>query len=146
MEQSNKYFSVKEEHWIRWEPIHGLSQKYYLDSIVEAKKKFSVTLSDADDENIKVKIHFKQFVSFHQSTEETLTIKRLDELFCKYGEKFPTTWTFFKVANSSYVQFLADQSCGIIDPQGLTHYVLLAVDYFVDIIDPCEPTVTIIKK
>ncbi len=146
MEHNNKYFTIQNEQWIRWEPIKDLSEKYYVDAISDTKKGFRITLLDAHNEKKKVKIFFKKSVDFYQSTEETLTIKRLDELFCKYGEKFPTTWTFFKVTNSSYVQWLANQSCGIIEPQRLIHYAVLAIDYFVDIVDPCEPVVTLMEK
>ncbi len=141
---NNNPLSITQEAWIRWEPIEGLSEKYYLDSIINDAEVFKVILSDADNKNKKVAVIFSASVYFQQITEETLTFRRFDTLCDQYSVEFVTSWTFFKVINSSYVQLVSEQSCGAIQSDLLVHYSLLAVDFFVDIIDRAEPKVEFI--
>ena len=127
--------------WIKWEPIEGLSSKYYINSILDGLEGLIVVLSDANDENKKVKVVFEDSVHTYRSTDESFrqsTINDLDEI---YGTQFYSDWTFFKVTNSEYMQWLSAQSYSIIDSEPLIHFIFLAVDSVVDIIATYEPKV-----
>jgi hypothetical protein len=130
-----------EENWERWEPISDLSSKYYIESISDSIKGFSVLLSDANDENKKVEVLFEDSVHAYRSTDESfrqITINSIDE---RYGTKFYAECTFFKVTNSEYIQWLSGQSYGIADSESLLHFSFLAVDSIVDVIAAYEPKI-----
>ena len=71
------------------------------------------------------------------------TIVALDE---KYGPTFYGTWTFFKIINSSYISWVAEESCEFVKPKELIHFVFLAMDSVVDIIASEEPKFELINK
>ncbi len=134
-------FSTLQEEWIRWEPIKGLSARYYIDSINDSGDTFKIVLSDADEFKKKVCITFIDSVRFYQKVEESLIFKRLDSLYERYGNNDCIKWTFFKVINSNYLRLLYDQSYETASIDFLTHFSLHAVNDMVDIINPCEPKV-----
>ncbi|MDQ0087496.1 hypothetical protein J2T12_000890 [Paenibacillus anaericanus] len=128
-----------EENWERWEPISDLTSKYYVESISDSVKGFSVLLSDAKDENKKIEVLFEESVHAYRSTDESFrqnTINSVDE---RYGTEFYVDCTFFKITNSEYIQWLSDQSYGIADSESLFHFSFLAVDSVLDIIATYEP-------
>mgnify|MGYP003462753456 FL=1 len=44
--------------WIRWEPIQGLSEKYFIDCIIDSIENFSILLSDDKNEK-KLRLFLK---------------------------------------------------------------------------------------
>lgn len=131
--------------WIKWEPIECLSSKYYIHSISDGLEGFIIVLSDANDENKKVKVIFEDSVHTYRSTDESFrqsTINDLDEI---YGTQFYSDWTLFKVSNSDYMQWLSAQSYSIIDSESLIQFTLLAVDSVVEIIAAYEPKVELLS-
>ena len=132
------------EKWTRWEPIQGLSEKYYIDSVMDTVDGFTIFLSDAKDEEKKVKVFFKDSVDVYRSANESFRYQLIVELKEKYGSDFYGDWTFFKVENSSYVQWLLEQSAGIADGIMFTHFSFIASDSVLDILDPVEPKVELI--
>jgi len=68
-------------------------------------------------------------------------INKIDE---RYGTEFYAEWTFFKVTNSEYIQWLSEQSYGIAESESLIHFSILAGDSIVDVIAAYEPKITII--
>jgi hypothetical protein len=129
------------EQWIKWEPIKNLAPKYYIDSISDNIDEFSITLSDADNKN-KIKVTFETLVLSYRSTNESFRlsiIKYLDECNIEYSK-----WTFFKIINSTYIQWLSEQSYGIIESIPPTHFSFVAGDSIVDVIAVYEPKVDFI--
>jgi hypothetical protein len=133
------------ENWIRWEPIRGLSAKYYIESISDSIEGFQILLVDAKDENKKTQIIFEDSVDSYKRTDETFKHKLVCDLHEKFGRNFYGDWTFFKVTNSSYIQLLSEESYGISDSRPLIHFSLLGADSVVDIICDYEPKILLIK-
>ncbi len=137
---------MQQEQWTRWEPIENLSEKYWVESIADGIEGLTILLFDDEDRQKKVLVKFTGTTESYQRTDESSTLKRLYALHQKYGAEFITTWTFFKVLNSSYVKWLSDQSYGFMQPAYFQHFVLVTVDDVVDIIDPCEPKVEFLEE
>lgn len=132
------------EQWIKWEPDNDLSPKYYIESITDSLEGFIIILSDNNDKKKKVKVIFKESVHAYRSTDESFrqsTINILDE---SYGTHFYTEWTFFKVINSEYIQWLSKQSYSIVDSEPLIHFSFLSVDSIIDVIAAYEPQIELL--
>ncbi|QQE74225.1 hypothetical protein KDJ56_20675 [Brevibacillus composti] len=130
-----------QENWERWEPVFGLSSKYYVESLSDSIEGFRILLSDANDEKKKVEVIFEDSVHAYRSTDESFrqsAINMIDEL---YGTEFYAEWTFFKVTNSKYIQWLSEQSYGITESESLIHFSILAGDSIVDVIAAYEPKI-----
>jgi hypothetical protein len=133
------------EEWIRWIPISGLAPKYSIESVSDSFDGFKVVLFEEFDKKERVIIKFEETVSAYRSTDESYRSKLIVDLDKKYGRDFYGDWTFFKVNNSLYLQWLSEQSCTISDHINLLHYVILGGDFVVDFISGLEPNVEIIK-
>ncbi len=135
---------LKKEEWLRWKPIDNLAKQYSIASIiVDNTEGFKLTLFDVNNRNKKVCILFDS-VELYCREIKSLTLKRLHILGEQYSVEFVTSWTFFKVINSNYVQLIADQSYGAIPAEWLTHFSIRAVDSWVDIVNRGEPMVELI--
>lgn len=129
------------EQWERWEPISGLANKYYIDSIIDEARGFKVILSESDDETKKILVLFEDSIDAYRNTDESFRLKIIHDLDQKYGTDFYGDWTFFKVTNSTYIQWLSEQSYGTSDYQSFVHFSFITADSILDVITNYEPKV-----
>lgn len=132
------------EQWIRWKPIEGLVEKYYIESITDSIEGFKIILSSAKDSTRKVRIIFDDSVDSYKRTDESFRLSDIHEIHTEYGNSFYTEWTFFKVVHSTYAQWVSEQSFGTIEPEYFMHFSLIAVDSILDIINSTEPRVELV--
>jgi hypothetical protein len=130
-----------QEQWTRWEPVAGLAEKYYVESISESAKGFKLILSEQFNEKNEVHISFKRVYSY-KHTNESFRYKTIDMLNEMYGVAFYANWTFFKIADSEYVKWLSEESHDTSDIYKFVHFSLIAADSILDIIATREPEVT----
>lgn len=137
-----------QEYWERWQPLEHLSKKYTLDYITNTckKSKFIVSLTDLSLEKGNVLIEIEEGVDHYEKiTQEPMAIilKKLNE---KYGSTFSQEWTFFKIHNSSFVQWLSAQSYNIWNISKQLHFALIttnAIVFFLSYDD--EPKARLLK-
>lgn len=134
------------EKWIKWEPIKDLEKKYYIMSLVDTYESFKLSLSAENKEKGKLLITFKGHIASYRSTEETYYYQLIDSLISKYGSQFVYDSTFFKIENSSYLQWLSEGSYKISEERSLIHFVIIGIDSMMDIIAPCDPIVEIFTE
>ncbi len=132
--------------WIQWKPIPGLANKYNIVEISDNVKNFIIFLSESGNEKNKLKLIYEVSVDAYRSTEESFRDATMLQLKQKYGGEFYWNWTFFKIQNSEYLQWLAKESLGIVDPHTYTHFSLIATNSIVDIVTTYEPKVEIINN
>ena len=135
---------ILSEQWIQWKPINNLSPKYYIKSISDDIEGLKILLSDVKNEKQIVKIMFDDSTHSYRSTDESFRLSTINSLDKKYGTKFYSEWTFFKVDNSKYISWLSEQSYEIAESENLMHFSLIAVDSIVDVIAAYEPSVELI--
>lgn len=134
------------EQWVKWEPIKGLSKKYYIDSVIDNFDGFNILLSDEADQH-QIKVTFETLVLSYRNTDESFRLSTTGFIHENYGKTFCTEWTFFKVIHSPYVQWLSEQSYGIAESVlPPIHFSFLAINSILDVIATCEPTFEFIKK
>lgn len=134
------------EKWIKWEPIKGLSPKYYIESISDNINGFEIILFEGHDNKEKVHVIFENSVDAYNCSEEGFRLKTIWNLGDKYGKDFYGDWTFFKVINSKYLQWLSKESVEMYDSLSLIHFSFLAADSVLDVVTTYEPRVEIIKS
>ncbi|GAC43779.1 hypothetical protein [Paenibacillus popilliae] len=130
-----------QENWERWEPVSGLSSKYYIKSLSDSIEGFKLFLFDANDEKKKVEVVFEDSVHAYRSTDESFRQSTINTINERYGTEFYAEWTFFKVTNSGYIRWLSEQSYGIAESEPLIHFSILAGDSIVDVIAAYEPKI-----
>ena len=134
------------EQWTKWVPITGLAQKYYIDSISDNIKEFSILLSEYYDRKKKIKIIFENSVDAYRSTDESFRLTTMEKLGQKYGRSFYGDWTFFKVTNSSYIQWLCDESYASSYTSSFIHFSFIAGDSILDVVTNYEPKIEVINE
>jgi hypothetical protein len=133
--------NIMDETWERWKPEVELSQKYYIDTVIDNIKGLNILLSDSENEDLKVEIIFSNSVHAYRSTDESCRQKMLNYIDEKYGKIFYSQWTLFKVINSEYSEWICKQSFGIVESENLIHFSIVAVDSIIDIIAAYEPQI-----
>lgn len=130
------------EDWTRWEPAEGLSGRYYIDSfgMVGDHWDFVIMLCNEDNTQ-KVEIRFEGAVVSYRYTNESYCFGIFGQLSKKYGDEFYSTWSFFKIHNSDYIQWIVSKSYD----SDFTHFCIIGGDEVIDIISTYEPKVTSIK-
>lgn len=128
------------EKWNRWEPIKGLSKNYYCESLIDTPDDgFQIRLFD--NNNKKLQISFPDSVEAYRSTDENFIYETLEYLETHYGKEFYENWTFFKVKNSEYLEWIKKQSGGIFEIYQLEHYCIWTVNCRIDIINNYDPKI-----
>lgn len=135
-----------QEQWIKWEPVNGLIENYYVEHIFDGMDGLKIQLSEANDRKNKVNIIFEDSVYAYRSTDESFRQSTEFELGRKYGNEFYFKWAFFQVIDSSYLAWLSEQSYTITDSLSLKHFCFFAVDSVIDVINDSEPKVEMITE
>lgn len=134
---------MKEQRWIRWEPIPQLVNNYGVDQIYLSTKGLKIVLYEMKQEYKTVEILFKNSIVAYTRTDESFS-SELEGTFEDDPE--PTEdprWTFFKISNSSYIKKIVQEKQNLLESSRLIHFALLADDDLVDIIAESEPEVTV---
>ena len=132
------------EKWTRWEPVSGLSGKYYLDSFAWSEKGFIVELIHAKKEE-KVQVIFSNYIDAYRYTNESYYFKLFGDLSQQYGDDFYADWSFFKITNSEYLVWLSEKSCTWSDQLHFVHFCIMGGDEVLDIVTNYEPQVTFME-
>jgi len=133
-----------EEKWTRWEPASNLAQKYYIHSISDTIDGFFIKLFEENNKKKKIKITFEDSVNSYRNTNESYRLKTIDHLDTYNADK--RCWTFFKVNNSSYLQWFLEESYGIYDDFPFIHFSFVGVESILDVIAKYEPKIELINK
>jgi hypothetical protein len=126
----------------------NLVPKYYIEPVTDTvQEKFKMVLRESILKN-KALISFPHGVDAFRSTDESYTLLTQQILGDKYGQDFYTKWTFFKIENSEYLQWISKQTYHIYDNSKFKfiHFCILGEDSMVDIITTYEPTVTLLDE
>lgn len=130
------------EIWNKLIPSESFFSSFYIDSIVSDSEGLFITLkNDSIGESIKVIFDGSMFSNrTTQKNSFSKTIESLDETFCK-------SWSFFKVENSDYLEWLKEQSYGIYENERedykMKHYVLIGSNLVFEVLTPGYPEISI---
>lgn len=127
------------EQWTRWE-LPRVSKNYYCQSLIDTPSDgFQISLFD--DNNNKIIISFTSSVDAYRTTDENFVFNTLEYLEKKYGKEFYSTWSFFKIENSEYLEWLKKESGGTFEIYQLKHYCIWTINCRIDVISNYEPEI-----
>jgi hypothetical protein len=133
------------EQWVKWEPVKGLPHQLSLEKLIDGYDGISLEFKDRDG-TVTVHVLFEDFVLSYRCTERGRRFKTIDFLNETYGTDFYTTWPFFKVNHSSYMEWFHHDSYQRHGDSDIQHYVFLAENDIVDILSIYEPKVTVVQS
>jgi hypothetical protein len=128
-----------QEKWIRWEPAANLSTNYYTKSIIDTPEGFKVNLFDNSGK--KILVSFPNSVFAYRSTDESFIYDTLDFLEKNYSKTFYTDWSFFKIENSEYLEWLKKQSGEMYEVYNLKHFCIFTINCMIDIANDSGPEI-----
>lgn len=128
------------EEWSQWKLLKGISSKMYLEKLVNDKNGTLLMFKSKDD-NDTVEVLFEDSILSLRSTDEGRRLKTINFLDKKYGTEFYAKWTFFKVSNSSYLEWIHQETYDMYTSYNVEHYVFLTPDDIVEILSTYEPIV-----
>jgi hypothetical protein len=134
------------EIWTQWKPIDGLSYGYYIDAINDTFDGFSIWLAEEQERSKGVLVSFQNSVYAYRSTSEGFRQRTISMLNDNYEDNFYAQWSFFKVENSKYLQWLSQESFTLTDFLSVNHFVFIAQDSILDIAATYEPRVELISN
>ena len=134
------------EEWVQWLPDLPLANKYDIDKIIHDLDDFRMLLTDTQDSKNQVWVIFDKSIDVFRSTDESYCLKTIHLLNKKYGKDFYVKWTFFKVQNSLYVEWLYEQSFETFPKEGYTHFAFIEDNAIVDVVSVYEPRFEFVQR
>ncbi|MCA9508849.1 MAG: hypothetical protein KC505_10555 [Myxococcales bacterium] len=133
---------MMQEKWVKWEPLNGLMQKYYVDTVsTSIECCLKIVLIDEQNSAKKVHLVFEKFVAAYRYAHESFMNDLIFNLRESHGKSFYAEWTFFKVENSTYIEWLTEKSEGTFMPKDYIHFSLVCGDVVLDVISVDDPIV-----
>lgn len=134
---------MKREKWIKWEPIQGIPQTLFCDSIEYNDEGLTIKLKGKDSPILT--INFEFFLALRIVDEGNFLKDScdMDEAVLKMelekGSYYK--WSLFTVENSSYLAWFHDQSVGIHRDLKIVHHVIKTPGDVIEILDSVIPVV-----
>ena len=132
------------EQWTQWRPIEQLAPQYYTTAIINAATGFHIRFGESNNNPRGLFITFEHSIGAYRITNEGNRAAKLLYLNDTYGHDFFAKWSFFKVVNSDYLEWISQEAAGIFDPKSTEHLVLITENSIIDIVSSYEPTIEII--
>jgi hypothetical protein len=131
-----------DEKWVKWEPVQGMSFRYDVEYILDKFDSFEIVLIDMVDKNKKVKLVFENSVNAYRVVEESFRSQLLVEVG-NFNKEYEN-WTFFKVENSSFLNWLYKESSGMLKELKPIQFSFITTDSIIDIVSTYHPKVEFI--
>ncbi|MFK3987236.1 MULTISPECIES: hypothetical protein [Exiguobacterium] len=129
------------EKWERWAVNPEIPAKLELQALIDDKDGLRLVFMDADENTYT--FLFDGLVQSYRNTDEGTLFKTLKHLYKHYDPDFFSDWTLFKVSDSSYLKWLAEESENIYETvYDIQHYVFLTSNDVVEVIST-EPPILI---
>lgn len=122
---------MNNESWNKLILDNNLSKKYYIDKIIDSDD-LSICLSD--DHGKSLSVTWDCIVESYMCSEEINRNRLYDKLEV-------TEWTFFEVCNTKYINWLMEESNGILNGENLHHICIVGNNAVIDVIASDYPKI-----
>lgn len=128
------------ETWEKWCNKELVADDYELKNLVQNRDGLTLVFLGRKTE---VTITYKeQLVSF-RSCDESDRWKTVDTVLADHGRFFFRNWLVYKVSESSYASWLADETFNSTTVDELIHLAFVTANDIIDVLSLREPTITI---
>ena len=131
------------EKLVKWEPIVNLANKYSIEYVSDDFDEFKVLLCEVSS-NKKMWMRFESAIGSYRRINKCFQESNSYKLYEKYEAASGAEWTFFTVDNSSYIQWLSEESYAWSDYRSFIHFSIVASDSILDIAVGLNPTFELI--
>ncbi len=129
------------EHWEKWIPSPDITSMYEIESINYDEHGFKITLFDIENKKNKIDLIYENWVFAFRKNDGIYKENIIDTIKKQNPTKFCDNWTFFKVTNSKYLQWIFEQSLETCDLSYFSHFSFITPTSILDIPDTHEPKI-----
>ncbi|MBG0917870.1 hypothetical protein [Exiguobacterium sp. SRB7LM] len=128
--------------WEKWIPVESIPERLHKESLIDDGDSLRIIVSDAT-EGQKYSFLFDGLLLSYRNSDEGSRLRMLEHLDRYYAHLEYGNWTLFKMKNSSYLEWFAQESLERYVGMGeVEHYVFLTSNDVIEVLSADPPTVT----
>ena len=128
--------------WEKWIPVESIPARLHKESLMDDGDTLRIIVSDAT-EGQKYSFLFDGLLLSYRNSDEGSRLRMLEHLDRYYAHLEYGNWTLFKMKNSSYLEWFAQESLERYEGMGeVEHYVFLTSNDVIEVLSADPPTVT----
>lgn len=128
--------------WEKWIPLESIPARLYKESLIDDGDSLRIIVSD-ETEGQKYSFLFDGLLLSYRNSDEGSRIRMLEHLDKHYAHLEYGNWTLFKMKNSSYLEWFAQESFERYEGMGeVEHYVFLTSNDVIEVLSVDPPTIT----
>lgn len=128
--------------WEKWIPLESMPARLYKESLLDDGDSLRIILR-GETEGQKYSFLFDGLVLSYRNSDEGSQMRMLEHLHQHYSHLEYGNWTLFKMKNSSYLEWFAQESLeryeGIVEVE---HYVFLTSNDVIEVLSADSPVIT----
>lgn len=128
------------ETWEKWCNKELVADDYELKNLVQNRDGLTLVFLGRKTE---VTITYKEQIVSFRSCDESDRWKTVDTVLADHGRLFFRNWLVYKVSESSYASWLADETFNSTTVDELLHLAFVTANDIIDVLSLREPTITI---
>lgn len=143
---------MKKEKWRKWEPILGIPQTLFLDTLNYDCNNLVINLYNPQKESQILTIDFDGFLAFRTMDESKYLWpeREIDQALIDMQDmqlepKSLQKWSLFIIDNSLYIDWFLEQSGGVHDNDPIIHYSIVTPFDVIEILDVKKTDFPIVK-
>lgn len=128
--------------WEKWIPLESMPARLYKESLLDDGDSLRIILR-GETEGQKYSFLFDGLVLSYRNSDEGSRLRILEHLDRYYAHLEYGNWTLFKMKNSSYLEWFAQESFERYEGMGeVEHYVFLTSNDVIEVLSADPPTIT----
>lgn len=128
--------------WEKWIPVESIPARLHKESLMDDGDSLRIIVSDAT-EGQKYSFLFDGLLLSYRNSDEGSRMRTLEHLHQHYAHLEYGNWTLFKMKNSSYLEWFAQESLERYEGMGeVEHYVFLTSNDVIEVLSADPPTIT----
>lgn len=128
--------------WEKWTPLESMPARLYKESLLDDGDSLRIILR-GETEGQKYSFLFDGLVLSYRNSDEGSQMRMLEHLDRYYAHLEYGNWTLFKMKNSSYLEWFAQESLERYEGMGeVEHYVFLTSNDVIEVLSADPPTIT----
>ena len=123
----------------KWIPLNDIPEILYIDSIIDDYNGFRIIVTGEEKESKRFELNFENYYGYRNfnESERLRTLNDTPELTIK--------WSLFKAYNTDLIQWIVEESLGIVETSSVEHYVIATPDDILEVLSSSPPIVRVMN-